>query len=96
MGIVRSDVSEERVAAIFGMETIRELGTLAATSRLITFLACGFFHPEDGGDMLLRNVGSNKTHIWRYIQKNGILHNHRRETLKFYISYGGYISLAQS
>jgi hypothetical protein len=33
-------------------------------SRLLTlFLAHGFFYPEDGGDMFLRNVGYQNTHM---------------------------------
>jgi hypothetical protein len=45
------------------------------------FLALGFFYPEDGGDMFLRNVGSiHKIHI----PEDGILHTHRCETLKSY------------
>jgi hypothetical protein len=31
------------------------------------FLACGFFYPEDGGDTLLRNVGSHKTYTAVFI-----------------------------
>jgi hypothetical protein len=41
-------------------------------------MARGFFYPEDGGDMFLRNVGS-------HIPEDGILHSHRRENLKSYM-----------
>jgi hypothetical protein len=50
--LVRTDVSEERIASIFRLQ-------LAATcSRW--FLARGFSYLEDGGDTFLRNVGSHK------------------------------------
>jgi hypothetical protein len=38
--------------------TVSQRTLAAATSRW--FLACGFFYPEDRGDMFLRNVGSHK------------------------------------
>jgi hypothetical protein len=42
--LVRTDVSEERVASIFRVEIICDLGTLAVTIILVTlFLACKFF-----------------------------------------------------
>jgi hypothetical protein len=41
-----------------------------------------FFYPEDEGDTFLRNVGST----WRHIPEDGILHSHRRESLKSYNS----------
>jgi hypothetical protein len=37
--------------------------------------------PEDGGDTILRNVGSID-----HIPEDGILHSHRRENLNSYIS----------
>jgi hypothetical protein len=47
--LVWADVSEERIASIF----------MAAPAHVDSSLA-DFFYPEDGGDTLLRNVGSHK------------------------------------
>jgi hypothetical protein len=47
------------------------------------FLARGYFYPEDGGDTLtLVHTRSTRRHI----PEDGILHSHRSENLKFYIS----------
>jgi hypothetical protein len=55
VGLVRTDVSEERIVSIFRMERIHELGSaLAVTIRLN--------HTEDGGDTFLRKVCYNKSH----------------------------------
>jgi hypothetical protein len=40
-----------------------------------------YCHPDDGGDALLRNVGSYKSQR-RHIPEDGILDSHRRENLK--------------
>jgi hypothetical protein len=61
--LVRTDVSEERVASIIKVKRISELGTLAANCQLLTLsLPCWFFHPDDGGDTFLGNVRSYKSH----------------------------------
>jgi hypothetical protein len=46
--------------------------------------ARGFFYPEDGGDTILRNVGSHKNYT---SPGNGFLHSHRPENLKSYNLY---------
>jgi hypothetical protein len=46
-----TDVSEDTIASIF-----RVVSSAATCSRW--FFARGFFYPEDGGDSILRNVGS--------------------------------------
>jgi hypothetical protein len=53
-----------RIASIIRVEMISELGTLAVASsrHLLILLFLAFFHPDDGGDTFLRNVGCNKTH----------------------------------
>jgi hypothetical protein len=77
VALVKTDVSEERSASIIRMTKIGELGTtLAVTSNLrILFLrsvrrvlvtaddpispSC---HRDDGGAVVLRNVGSYRSH----------------------------------
>jgi hypothetical protein len=49
VAVVRTDVSEERIASIIRVERISELGTIS--------------HTDDGGDTFPRNVGSNKTRM---------------------------------
>jgi hypothetical protein len=39
---------------------------------------------EDGGDTILRNVGSIHYITRRHTPEDGILHSHRRENLKSY------------
>jgi hypothetical protein len=60
VALVRTDVSEEHIVSIIRMTRIGELGTLAVTSNRSTLLADSC-HPDDGGDMYLRNVGSYKS-----------------------------------
>jgi hypothetical protein len=49
--LVRTDVSEERIASIIRVKRINELGTTLAINSLIL----------DRGDTFLRNVGSYKS-----------------------------------
>jgi hypothetical protein len=71
VALVRTDVSEEHSTSIICVRRIGELGiTLALTSNRRTLLrntanvipispiSC---HPDDGGDMFLRNVGPYKS-----------------------------------
>jgi hypothetical protein len=59
VALVRTDVSEERIASIIGVERIGELGTtLAVTSNWSTLQ----INPDDGVDTFLRNVGSYNSH----------------------------------
>jgi hypothetical protein len=65
VGLVRTDITEEHAAFIFRVERISKLETLAVTRRpyycqhpkLVASL-----HAKDGGNLLLRNLCSNKTH----------------------------------
>jgi hypothetical protein len=60
VALVRTHVSEDRIAFIIRVERIGEPGTLAVTSNRRTVAdPC---HPDDGGDTLLRNFGSYKSH----------------------------------
>jgi hypothetical protein len=58
MTFLRTDVSEELIAFMIRVLKIGELKTtLAVTSNLSTL------HPDEGGDTLLQNVGSYKSHM---------------------------------
>jgi hypothetical protein len=48
-----------------------------------------FFYPEDGGDMLLRNVDSLSTDYIELYPEERALHNHRCENLESHIAYLG-------
>jgi hypothetical protein len=66
--LVRSDVSEERIASIIKEIWIGELGnTLAGTSNCCTLRRnikfTDSFHPDEGGAKFFRNVGSYKNHM---------------------------------
>jgi hypothetical protein len=50
VGILLTDVSEERIASIFRVEEIHE--SADAGSSIVDF-----FYPENGDDTFLRNVG---------------------------------------
>jgi hypothetical protein len=71
MALVRSDISEERIASIIRVKRIHELADS--------------FHPDDEGDtfsdtsVLTRATQHN-------IPEDGILHSHCRENLKSYSS----------
>jgi hypothetical protein len=73
VAIIRTDVSEERIASIIRVTIISRQGTSTA--------AC---HLDDGGDMFLRIVCSYKI-TRRNIPEDGILHSHRPETSIIYI-----------
>jgi hypothetical protein len=51
--LVRTNVLEEYIASIIRVTRIGKLGAL---------LLADSFHPDDGGNAILRNVGSNKSH----------------------------------
>jgi hypothetical protein len=55
VALVRNDVSEERIASI-STKRICYLETKSAVA--------DSFHPGDGGDTFLRNVGSYKSHTF--------------------------------
>jgi hypothetical protein len=71
VALVRTDVSEERIAFIIRVTRIGNLGTLAVTSNRHSMLqllvtakvpSSPIRHPDDGSDMFLRNIGSYKSH----------------------------------
>jgi hypothetical protein len=67
VGYARTDVSEECVATIFRVETIRvqrEALAFGQQQSANSFLHhIDFFYPEDGGDTCLENVGSYTSHM---------------------------------
>jgi hypothetical protein len=64
--LVRTDVSEERIASFIRVTRIGELGTTLATDarQLVLFLVqfTDSCHPDEGGAKFLRNVSSYKSH----------------------------------
>jgi hypothetical protein len=48
-----------------------------------------FFHPKDGGDIFLRNLGWSSTSTRRYMLEERTLNNHRCDNLKSRISEVG-------
>jgi hypothetical protein len=62
VALVRTDVSEQRIASISRVTRIGELGTtLAATSNLCRLRPYSCY-PYDEGETFLRNIGSYKSH----------------------------------
>jgi hypothetical protein len=55
VALIRTDVSEDRRRLVYESVPIQEL-----TTSLCNLLA--LVRPEDGGDTILRNVGSYKSH----------------------------------
>jgi hypothetical protein len=66
VAIVRTDVSEERIAYIARVTGIGEVGTTLAVTSNRSPLRCSQLadscHPDDRGDTFLRNVSSYKSH----------------------------------
>jgi hypothetical protein len=58
VALIRTDVSEDRIASIFMVHESVPIQEL--TTSLCNLLA--LVHPEDGGDTILQNVGSYKSH----------------------------------
>jgi hypothetical protein len=68
-GSYKNDVSEDRIASIFRVhecELVTERSCkLLYRQRLVEYWLgnlLALVHPEDGGDTILRNVGSYKSH----------------------------------
>jgi hypothetical protein len=55
VALIRTDVSEDSIASIFMVHDCVQV-----TNSLCNLLA--LVHPEDGGDTILRNIGSYKSH----------------------------------
>jgi hypothetical protein len=74
--LVRTDVSEENFASVIRIERNSEL---LVTANLLT--SSDSFHPDDGGDMFIRNVVFARA-TGRHIPEGSILLSHSRENLK--------------
>jgi hypothetical protein len=69
VALIRTDVSEDRIASIFRVNECEQIQSelfprVAAYTRAYYFALylLALVHPEDGGDTILRNVGSYKSH----------------------------------
>jgi hypothetical protein len=85
---MRTDVSEELIASILiYLVFLRTELQLLVTVNI--FPSPLIFYRDDGGDMLIRNVGL-KTATRCHIPEDGMLHSHRSENLKYYIALTGW------
>jgi hypothetical protein len=62
VGLVRAEVAEERVAYIFRVERIGELGARLKNAIFWDVTPCGSCHPDNEGDTFLAKVDSYKIH----------------------------------
>jgi hypothetical protein len=69
---VGTDVPEEHIASVFRVEKISDLGVLALIS---SFRLSDSFHPDDGGDTFLRNVGSYNSHTKSHPRRLHLYHD---------------------
>jgi hypothetical protein len=101
VALVRTDVSEERIASIIRLERIGELETtLALTivflrSVLQLLVTANVLGSPILGTLMMEAVGSSETSVLirttrRHIPEDDILHSHSRENLKSYIALTGW------
>jgi hypothetical protein len=74
VALVRTDVSEKRIASIIRVEGISEVGTMLKV--ISNFHP---FHLDDGGDTFLRNVGSYKSHTQCHIPEEDLVQQKSRK-----------------
>jgi hypothetical protein len=60
--LIRTDVSEDRIASIFRVNEYEQVQSETVSSCIDGDSRKVLVHPEDGGDTILRNVGSYKSH----------------------------------
>jgi hypothetical protein len=102
VALVRTEVSEKRVASVINVERIRELRmTLAVTNNILrsVFLLLVPANIVPSSLMLftlmMEAVRPTKTSVvtratYRHIPEDGILHSRHRENLKSYIKLTGW------
>jgi hypothetical protein len=104
VAVVRTDASEEYIACIIRVARIDELGTTLAVTRnrntrprvFHLLITANVVHSSPIlVTLLMEVIGSSETSvltetILRNIPENGILHSHRRENLKSYITLIGW------
>jgi hypothetical protein len=102
VALVRTNVSEERIAFIIRMTRIGELGTTLAITRkflrnVLRLLVTDNVVPSSPilVTLMMKAIGSSETSVltwatWRHISEDGILHSHCRGNLKSYIALTGW------
>jgi hypothetical protein len=87
VGLVRTDVSEDRIVSIIGLKIIGQLELIVTANDvlssliLITLMMVAIRSPEKSS-----LTGST----WCNIPGDGNLHSHRRENIKSYIALTGW------
>jgi hypothetical protein len=77
VALIRTDVSEDRIASIFRVNECEQVQSEIVSScipRVAAYTRAYYFamyllalvHPEDGGETILRNVSSYKSHTVSY------------------------------
>jgi hypothetical protein len=70
VALVRSDVSEEFITSIIMVKRIGKMDELLVAANAVP--NSDSFHPDNGGDKILRNVGPYETHIAPYSRRRHI------------------------
>jgi hypothetical protein len=94
VALVRTDVSEERIASVIRVTRLGELGSaLAVTRGVLRLLVIANVVPSSPilVTLMVETIRSSRTSVltrakWRNIPDDGILHTYVRENLKFYMN----------
>jgi hypothetical protein len=68
VALIRTDVSEDCIASIFRVNEWEQVQSeivgswIGGGAKYLALYLLTLVHPEDGGDTILRNVGSYKSH----------------------------------